>query len=50
MIIESYDTVWDALVDMSAEAANLTARADLLLAVREGEGMGRTTGSHRQAL
>jgi predicted XRE-type DNA-binding protein len=33
--VESFDSVFDALADTQAEAANMTARADLLLAVRE---------------
>ena len=35
MTIETYDSVFDALADTPAEAANMTARADLLLAIRE---------------
>ena len=30
-----FDSVFDALADTPAEAANMTARADLLLAIRE---------------
>ncbi len=32
---EIFESVFDALADTSAEAANMTARADLLLAIRE---------------
>ncbi|MBX3573685.1 MAG: XRE family transcriptional regulator [Mesorhizobium sp.] len=32
---EMFDSVFDALADTPAEAANMTARADLLLAIRE---------------
>lgn len=32
---ETYDSVFDALADTPQEAANMTARADLLLAIRE---------------
>lgn len=32
---DTFDSVFDALADRPAEAANMTARADLLLAVRE---------------
>jgi predicted XRE-type DNA-binding protein len=32
---KTYDSVFDALADTAAEAANMTARADLLLAIRE---------------
>jgi len=35
MIGETYDSVFDALADTPQEAANMTARADLLLAIRE---------------
>ena len=31
---EMFDSVFDALADTPAEAANMTARADLLLAIR----------------
>jgi predicted XRE-type DNA-binding protein len=34
-VIETFDSVFDALADTPAEAANLTARADLLLSLRE---------------
>lgn len=33
--VEVFDSVFDALADTPAEAANLTARADLLLSIRE---------------
>lgn len=33
--IETFDSVFDALCDTEAEAANMTARADLMLAIRE---------------
>lgn len=35
MNVETYDSVFDALADTQAEAANMTVRADLLLAIRE---------------
>ena len=35
MNAETFDSVFDALADTRAEAANMTARADLLLAIRE---------------
>ena len=34
--VEVFDSVFDALADTPAEAANMTARADLLLSIREG--------------
>lgn len=35
MNMETFDSVFDALADTPAESANVTARADLLLAIRE---------------
>lgn len=35
MSVETFDSVFDALADTPAEAASMTARADLLLAIRE---------------
>lgn len=35
MNVETFDSVFDALADTPAEAANMTARADVLLAIRE---------------
>lgn len=35
MNVETFDSVFDALADTPAEAANMTARVDLLLAIRE---------------
>lgn len=35
MNAETFDSVFDALASTPAEAANMTARADLLLAIRE---------------
>lgn len=35
MSVETFDSVFDALADTPAEAANMTARADVLLAIRE---------------
>lgn len=32
---QTFDSVFDALADTPAQAANLTARADLLLAIRD---------------
>jgi predicted XRE-type DNA-binding protein len=33
--VETFDSVFDAICDTQAEAANMTARADLMLAIRE---------------
>ena len=33
--VTTYDSVFDALTETEAEAANMTARADVLLAIRE---------------
>jgi predicted XRE-type DNA-binding protein len=41
---ETYDSVFDALADSPAEAANMTARADLLLAIRERVKAWQATG------
>ncbi len=35
MNAETFDSVFEALTDTPIEAANMTARADLLLAIRE---------------
>lgn len=35
MTLQTFDNVFDALADTPAESANMTARADLLLAIRE---------------
>ena len=35
MSVETFDSVFDALADTPAEAVNMTARADALLAIRE---------------
>ena len=35
MNVETFDSVFEALADTEAEAANMTARADLLLAIRK---------------
>lgn len=35
MTMETFDGVFDALADTPAESANMTARADVLLAIRE---------------
>jgi len=35
MNVETFDSVFDALADTPAESANMTVRADLLLAIRE---------------
>ena len=35
MNVETFDSVFDALTDTPADAANLTARADLLLSIRK---------------
>jgi predicted XRE-type DNA-binding protein len=32
---QSFDNVWDALEDTPAEAANMTMRSDLLIALRQ---------------
>jgi len=34
MDVQSFENVWDALTDTPAEAANMTARSDLLLAIQ----------------
>lgn len=40
---QTFDNVWDALADTSAESANMTARSDLLLALqRTIDGWGLT--------
>jgi len=33
MKVETFDNVWDALTDTPAEAANMTARSDLMIAL-----------------
>lgn len=38
MEIQSFDNVWDALTDTPAEAANMTARSDLLIALQRAIG------------
>lgn len=35
MKIETYASVWDALADTESEAANMKARAELMLAIRD---------------
>lgn len=35
MEVQSFDNVWDALSDSPAEAANMTARSDLLIALQK---------------
>jgi hypothetical protein len=40
MKAETFDSVFDALTDSPIEAANMTARADLLLASANGSGAG----------
>ena len=35
MKVKTFDSVFDALADTPAETANMTARADLLIAIRE---------------
>jgi predicted XRE-type DNA-binding protein len=35
MSVETFDSVFDPLADTPAETANMTARADVLLAIRE---------------
>jgi len=45
MDVQSFDNVWDALTDTSAESANMTARSDVLLALqRTIGGWGVTQG------
>lgn len=34
MDVQSFENVWEALTDTPAEAANMTARSDLLLAIQ----------------
>lgn len=38
MEVQSFDNVWDALTDTPAEAANMTARSDLLIALQRAIG------------
>ena len=47
MSAETFDSVFDALGDTPAEAANMTARADLLLAIRERVKAWGLTGGKR---
>lgn len=35
MDVQSYDNVWDALCDTPAEAANMTARSDLMSVLQD---------------
>ncbi len=43
MEVQSFDNVWDALADTPAEAANMTARSDLLIALQRAvKGWGLT--------
>jgi predicted XRE-type DNA-binding protein len=44
--METFDSVFDALADTPAEAANMTARADLLLAFASGSRLGKPRGPH----
>ncbi len=48
MSVEVFDSVFDALADTPAEAANMTARADLLLAIRERVKAWQATGGLTQ--
>ena len=45
IILESqvFDNVWDALEDTPEEAANMTMRSDLLIALRQRIGMWKVT-------
>ncbi|MBX9933542.1 MAG: XRE family transcriptional regulator [Methylobacterium sp.] len=38
MEVQSFDNVWDALTDTPTEAANMTARSDLLIALQRAIG------------
>jgi predicted XRE-type DNA-binding protein len=46
--VDTFDSVFDALADTPAEAANMTARADLLLAIRERVKAWQATGGLTQ--
>lgn len=35
MELQSFDNVWDALEDTTAESANMTLRSDLLIAIQQ---------------
>lgn len=35
MDVQSYENVWDALCDTPAEAANITARSDLMIVLQK---------------
>ena len=48
---ESYDNVWDAIADTPEEAANLTARSDIMDKLVDNHQSGRLDpGRSRQAL
>jgi predicted XRE-type DNA-binding protein len=50
MDVKSFDNVWDALCDTSGEAANMTARSDLLAALQRtvaGWGLTQTEAARR---
>jgi predicted XRE-type DNA-binding protein len=36
MTVERFDSVWDALENSPAEAANMKARSGLMIAIQEG--------------
>ena len=38
MEVQSFDNVWDAISDTPAEAANMTARSDLMIAIQRTVG------------
>lgn len=49
----SFENVWDALEDTSAEAANMTMRSDLLIAIQrrvEGWGVTQAEAARRLAV
>ena len=50
MDVQSFDNVWDALCDTPAEAANMTARSDLLAVLQRtvaGWGLTQTEAAKR---
>jgi predicted XRE-type DNA-binding protein len=49
MTVETFGSVFDALADTRAEAANMTTRAGLLLAIRERVKAWQAMGASREA-
>lgn len=53
MARQTFDTVWDALEDTAAEAANMRARSELMIALRtriEGWKVSQTEAARRLGL